>query len=170
MSNALSFNNYWRWYNKQKSRNCFDEFNKVIQAPLSNFFDGHKACGACCKIKYLLSNQRAKQNVYVSSKKKYYRFKKKHTQLYDSLGYHFRTYIANKRLHEFHLPHGSQMKKVLNNLFACYAPKSGTYSTSMNLKTHIILYIAFHRCGYEYFLKNFKVALVSILVHCSLSR
>ena len=41
------------------------------------------------------------------------------------------------------------MNKVLNNLFACYAPKSRTYSTTMNLTNHILLTVYFHSCSYE---------------------
>ena len=43
------------------------------------------------------------------------------------------------------------MNEGLNNIFAWYAPKSRTYSTTMNLKNCILLSIYFHCCNYQYF-------------------
>ena len=84
---------------------------------------------------------------------------KKHTELYELLREHLCPYITNKKLHGLHHPHNYQMKKVLNNIFACKPPKSSTYSTTMNMTTCIIIDMAFHGSSYEDIFKDLYIHL-----------
>ena len=58
--------------------------------------------------------------------------------------------------------------RVLNNMFALNTPKSSTYSTAMNMRTHILLKITLHSCGYEHLFTKLYIHL-SVKVSESLS-
>ena len=118
--------------------------------PHSSYILWPQDFGAHFKIKYLLYNNPTGDNGCGSGEKNNYRCKKKCTNLYFFLGHHLHPYITYKTLHKIHQTYDYQINEGLNNMFARYAPKNSTFSTTMNLSTHILLAIEFYSCGYKY--------------------
>eukprot|EP00957_Ditylum_brightwellii_P004151 316222-Ditylum_brightwellii.AAC.1 len=117
---------------------------EAAKAPVEHLFDTHDFCGAWCKRKTLILEQKEKQQ-------QYYCDVEKDAALYKQLTDAVVEFSTEEHLLESFHPFDTQTNEVMNTLAMKHAPKNKMYCTSTSLQNRVNIAVGVQVWGYEKF-------------------